>query len=353
MAKSYLSELLEKEAQTQQLNCFIIMPFTSVSFTDAKKKKQSLKEQELKHIYEELLLKAVKNYNRNNVSFLNVHRSNTQRGNFVKDIVGRLQDYDLVIADLTGSNPNVFYELGIRHTLRNGTIMISQNVSHLPSDLKNYIGVEYKYYRTAVEFTNYYPEFEDKIHSLIDDVLLDTDKIDNPVREFIGNKQIFKHEERIHELESNITLMLTLRQRYCHVIIQLFCYLQGLLADDPFVEHLHMFLKQISEAFLYKIVNSQIKDIEVIKFLDNLILSSELIRINFGRPNLRHNVAFYTHKDQQFSLFSLLDCYKNVVKRDMPNGYITSTSKINPDEPMLKSFDYFVEQWRHELNSLI
>ena len=42
----------------------------------------------------------------------------TQRpGSFLREIVERLDSADLVLADLTGSNPNVFYELGIRHAV--------------------------------------------------------------------------------------------------------------------------------------------------------------------------------------------------------------------------------------------
>jgi len=43
----------------------------------------------------------------------------------------------LVVADLTDRNPNVFYELGIAHTLGKPVIMISQSIEFVPFDLRH------------------------------------------------------------------------------------------------------------------------------------------------------------------------------------------------------------------------
>ena len=45
---------------------------------------------------------------------------------------------DVVIADLSTSNPNALYELGIRHALRpNATIVVSENKLPYPFDLNH------------------------------------------------------------------------------------------------------------------------------------------------------------------------------------------------------------------------
>lgn len=62
-------------------------------------------------------------------------------GAVTRDIVSRLANADIVIADLTHLNPNVFYEIGIRHTLRrNGTILIidKARTTGIPFDLSGY-----------------------------------------------------------------------------------------------------------------------------------------------------------------------------------------------------------------------
>lgn len=43
----------------------------------------------------------------------------------------------IVIADLTGRNPNVFYELGVAHSFARPLILIAESVSSLPFDTKD------------------------------------------------------------------------------------------------------------------------------------------------------------------------------------------------------------------------
>jgi uridine kinase len=52
-------------------------------------------------------------------------------------IIRELIEADLVIADLTEPSPNVYYELGIAHTLGNKTIIISQQLDLLPFDIRS------------------------------------------------------------------------------------------------------------------------------------------------------------------------------------------------------------------------
>ena len=61
-----------------------------------------------------------------------------EAGNIRVDMFQMLIAYDLVIADMSINNANVFYELGIRHGLRpNGTILIRfESEGDVPFDLK-------------------------------------------------------------------------------------------------------------------------------------------------------------------------------------------------------------------------
>ena len=51
------------------------------------------------------------------------------------DIWHSLNSADFVIADITGRNPNVLYELGIAHTLAKPVLIISRNAADIPIDL--------------------------------------------------------------------------------------------------------------------------------------------------------------------------------------------------------------------------
>ncbi|HFQ4917279.1 TPA: hypothetical protein ACGUTA_004752, partial [Vibrio vulnificus] len=44
------------------------------------------------------------------------------------DIWNSIKDATLVVAELTGKNPNVYYELGLAHALRKPAILIASNI---------------------------------------------------------------------------------------------------------------------------------------------------------------------------------------------------------------------------------
>lgn len=64
-------------------------------------------------------------------------------GSFIKDILEYISGAFIVIADLTTQNPNVFYELGVRHALSPRTILIAQTLEEIPSDLREYRTIVY------------------------------------------------------------------------------------------------------------------------------------------------------------------------------------------------------------------
>lgn len=68
---------------------------------------------------------------------------------------------DLVIADLSESNPNIYYELGIVHALGTPLIVISRTQEHIPFDLRNLPILFYKSINAlAKELKKRIPEVE-------------------------------------------------------------------------------------------------------------------------------------------------------------------------------------------------
>ena len=58
-------------------------------------------------------------------------------GNIREDMFHLLMTADLVIADVTVHNPNVFYELGLAHALRKPVVLISASEDDVPFDVRH------------------------------------------------------------------------------------------------------------------------------------------------------------------------------------------------------------------------
>jgi hypothetical protein len=55
----------------------------------------------------------------------------------IQDIVSLIDRSRVVVCDCTGRSPNVFYEIGIAHTLGRGVILITQNAADIPFDFRH------------------------------------------------------------------------------------------------------------------------------------------------------------------------------------------------------------------------
>ena len=67
----------------------------------------------------------------------------------------------LVIADCTGRNPNVFYEIGIAHTLGRPVILTAQNNDDVPFDIRHIRYIHYNLTPRGIK------EFEDRLRKTI------------------------------------------------------------------------------------------------------------------------------------------------------------------------------------------
>ena len=101
-------------------------------------------------------------------------------GNITHDIVRDLAESEMVIADLTSANPNVFFELGIRHAFRkSGTVHIVDSSHQIPFDVRQYRAIEYSTDLADI------PEAADSIAGAIKKRELQPERPDNPVHDAI------------------------------------------------------------------------------------------------------------------------------------------------------------------------
>ena len=99
----------------------------------------------------------------------------------LKDILNSIRQDDLIIADLTSLNPNVFYELGIAHALQKRVILLTQNIDEVPFDLKPYRLLEYSLNFMKIE------EAKKTLKNFAEGARAGTLEFGNPVTDFIAS----------------------------------------------------------------------------------------------------------------------------------------------------------------------
>jgi hypothetical protein len=73
----------------------------------------------------------------------------------LEQIYNQIAKADVIVADMTGQNPNVFYETGYAHALNKRVILLTWNRESIPFDLKHYTHIIYEgkisYLRTELK----------------------------------------------------------------------------------------------------------------------------------------------------------------------------------------------------------
>ena len=105
--------------------------------------------------------------------------------NILGDVVQPIYEADIIIADLTGLNPNVMYELGLAHSFNKKSIIITQDdLSGLPFDLKQYRAKNY-----STHFKKF-AELLDFLVRMLEGVADGSVSFSNPVKDFLARKHI-------------------------------------------------------------------------------------------------------------------------------------------------------------------
>jgi hypothetical protein len=104
--------------------CFVIMPFN----------------EKLNPIYDTIIKVVLKDLKYNPLRADEIFKSKP----IIDDIWLNIKKSKFLIADLTERNANVFYELGLAHALSKEVILLTQNLSDIPFDLRHYRIIVYK-----------------------------------------------------------------------------------------------------------------------------------------------------------------------------------------------------------------
>ena len=138
---------------------FVLMPF----------------DQEFKPIYDDLIKPALES------AGCEVERADSfmDQRNILRDVVKGISEANLVIADLTAVNPNVFYELGLCHGLRVPTVLITQSLEEVPFDLRSYRVITY-----STQFDEVY-KLKDKLREIGERHQRKSLTFESPVTDFL------------------------------------------------------------------------------------------------------------------------------------------------------------------------
>ncbi len=117
-------DFLNQDIPIEEKFCFVIMPFDE--------KLNEVFHRGIKPIVEELGFRCT--------------RADQHFGSvpILFEIFDDILKANVIIADLTDANPNVFYELGICHVLKKNVILLKRKGSHVPFDLNGIRHFEYE-----------------------------------------------------------------------------------------------------------------------------------------------------------------------------------------------------------------
>jgi hypothetical protein len=90
-------------------------------------------------------------------------------GHIMTEIWSAIVKAKVLIADCTGRNPNVFYEIGLAHALGKPVVLITQASEDVPFDLRHYRYIQYEFTPRGMK------SFEDTLIRTLKSTLEDDD----------------------------------------------------------------------------------------------------------------------------------------------------------------------------------
>lgn len=125
----------------------------------------------------------------------------TDSGTMTAAIIRNVYHADLAIANLTGNNPNVMYEVALRHACAKPIIHITEDVSSLPFDINDQRTIEY------MDDMHGAHELKEKLYEMVKNISNDG-PVSNPITDALEKKNLVNiPEESTIEINSLLTLI--------------------------------------------------------------------------------------------------------------------------------------------------
>jgi hypothetical protein len=65
------------------------------------------------------------------------------QGSLMNNMWAHIALSKVIVADCTGRNPNVFYEIGLAHAIGRAVVLITQDAGDMPFDLRHLLFIKY------------------------------------------------------------------------------------------------------------------------------------------------------------------------------------------------------------------
>ncbi|HDE1364438.1 TPA: hypothetical protein PCC41_001772 [Klebsiella pneumoniae] len=185
----------DKVTENIERTCFVIMPIADMAGYDSR---------HFDRVYNHLIKPACDTAGFKTVRADEVNNSNL----IVLDILKRIVESDIAICDLSGRNPNVMYELGLRQAFNKKTVLIKDDRTISPFDVQAF---RYCEYDSSLRIDNAFNNIKSLEKAIISTFEADTNDVNSIVQLLriepakVGEKtQLSKQDTLIYETLNQI-----------------------------------------------------------------------------------------------------------------------------------------------------
>lgn len=278
MEKEVKTEI--SESQVKDI-CFIITPIGDEGSV-IRKKTDGLIDNVLEPVCNELNMEAIP-----------AHKID-KLGSITNQVVQSVLDSKMVIANLTGLNPNVMYELAIRHAIKKPVVCIAEHGTKLPFDITTERTIFYS--DDMYGATKLRSELKDKLQAALSD-----GDVDNPIYRAKTESMIIKDIQSSPE-KGNSDSLLYILQRLDNIENAIrrnvnFNFKENKIRHYSFINENDDSILKMYTMTLSKPCSNSLKD-DLINYLNSQVEQGKIVRYKISDKEI--NLFVQSGKDSSF-----------------------------------------------------